>query len=135
MDVLGEGIGVKVVIAGSRWISFADGVRLVRKALEDCWFTDQITEVIHGNARGIDSAADHVCRPRWPVTPVPVERSEWDRLGKAAGPIRNRKMADMADALIVIWDGESRGSQSMIEAAKAKGLLVFEVRVSRVAKQ
>lgn len=34
--------------------------------------------------------------------------ADWERLGKAAGPIRNEEMAEIADALIAFWDGQSR---------------------------
>ena len=39
--------------------------------------------------------------------------ADWDSHGKAAGPIRNRQMAEYADELLLIWDGKSRGSASM----------------------
>lgn len=38
---------------------------------------------------------------------------DWNKHGKAAGPIRNRQMAEYADALLLIWDGQSRGSANM----------------------
>lgn len=38
-------------------------------------------------------------------------------------------MADYADALIAIWDGESRGTANMIEEAEKRGLKVFVYRV------
>jgi dissimilatory sulfite reductase (desulfoviridin) alpha/beta subunit len=34
-------------------------------------------------------------------------------------------MAENADALIAVWDGESRGTKMMIDIAKKKGLKVF----------
>ena len=34
-------------------------------------------------------------------------------------------MADNADALIAIWDGESRGTKHMIDIARRKGLKVW----------
>ena len=40
---------------------------------------------------------------------------------KAAGPIRNRQMAEYADYLIAFWDGESRGTRNMIETMKKLG--------------
>ena len=44
--------------------------------------------------------------------------------GRKAGPIRNNEMADKADALIAIWDGQSRGTKHMIDAATKHGLRV-----------
>ena len=54
--------------------------------------------------------------------------ADWNRLGRAAGPIRNEEMAEVSDALIAFWDGKSRGTKSMIEIARRKGLQVAVVR-------
>jgi len=35
-------------------------------------------------------------------------------------------MADYADALVLVWDGESRGSMMMKEVAIKKGLRIYE---------
>ena len=40
---------------------------------------------------------------------------DWNKHGKAAGPIRNRQMAEYADCLIAVWDGKSRGTKNMID--------------------
>ena len=50
--------------------------------------------------------------------------ADWERHGKAAGYIRNREMAQNADALVAFWDGESRGTKSMIDLAKEYDLAV-----------
>ena len=44
--------------------------------------------------------------------------ADWDKHGKAAGPIRNEQMAKAANAVIVFWDGKSRGSKNMIDMAE-----------------
>ena len=38
--------------------------------------------------------------------------------------IRNKEMAQNADALVAFWDGESRGTKSMIDLAKEYDLAV-----------
>ena len=50
--------------------------------------------------------------------------AEWDKYGRKAGPLRNEAMARYADALLAYWNGESKGTKSMIELAKASGLKV-----------
>jgi hypothetical protein len=35
-----------------------------------------------------------------------------------AGYLRNIQMAEVADAVVVFWDGESRGTKMMIDIAK-----------------
>ncbi len=58
---------------------------------------------------------------------MPIERypADWDKHGKPAGYIRNAEMADKAEALLALWDGQSRGTLHMINLAKKKGLLVY----------
>jgi hypothetical protein len=53
--------------------------------------------------------------------------ARWDTEGKAAGPKRNKRMAEAADALILVWDGKSKGSASMKSEAQKRGLKIFEV--------
>ena len=52
--------------------------------------------------------------------------AEWEKHGKAAGYKRNARMADNADGLLAVWDGESRGTKHMIREAVDRGL---EIRV------
>jgi len=61
------------------------------------------------------------------VEPYPAD---WDTHGKAAGPIRNRVMAKEGDALLLIWDGKSRGSNDMRKAMKELWKPVYEVLVN-----
>jgi hypothetical protein len=44
--------------------------------------------------------------------------ADWDKHGQSAGPLRNREMGLIADAGVVFWDGESRGSKNMINVLK-----------------
>jgi len=45
--------------------------------------------------------------------PLKIFHAEWEEHGKAAGPIRNKQMANYGEKLLLIWDGESRGSANM----------------------
>lgn len=58
--------------------------------------------------------------------PVKFFYADWNTHGKAAGPIRNEEMASYADALILVWDGKSRGSGDMLQRAKAHELIIYE---------
>ena len=53
--------------------------------------------------------------------------ADWTTHGKAAGPIRNRQMAEYGDALLLIWDGNSRGSASMLNEMEKLNKPVYEV--------
>lgn len=48
-------------------------------------------------------------------------RADWGRFGRAAGSYRNAEMAEYADAAIILWDGESRGTLDMIDKMRRAG--------------
>lgn len=114
---------MKVIIAGSRDF---DRLLLVTWAAAECGF--DITEVVSGGALGIDTMGERwAARRNIPVKPFYVSPKDWDRYGKRAGHLRNQKMAEYADALILIWDGCSPGSANMKQQAVRMGLPVHEV--------
>jgi hypothetical protein len=79
--------------------------------------------VVHGAARGADSIAATIAR-EWGVE-CEAHPAEWDTHGKAAGPIRNDKMAKLgADLCLAFWDGQSRGTLDMIQRATKHGIPV-----------
>jgi hypothetical protein len=121
---------VKVIIAGGR--NILDPM-LVEMATER--FVREygpITEVVCGGARGVDWLGERWARRnRKPVKHFPAD---WKHMGRRAGPYRNEQMAKYADALILIWDGESRGSGHMLREAHGLGLKVLESKI-RVMKQ
>ena len=76
-----------------------------------------ITEVVSGNALGIDSDGERWAEERAiPTVIFPVNDSEWRKFGKLAGPMRNERMAKYADAIIVFPGG--RGTANMMKLAK-----------------
>ena len=110
----------RVIIAGGR--DFNDYPLLKAKCdniLADKTATHRII-VVSGAAKGADSLGEQYAREKG----YTVERypADWNTHGRAAGPIRNAQMANNADALIAFWDGQSKGTKSMINIAKTKGL-------------
>lgn len=87
-----------------------------------------ITEVVSGGAAGVDRAGEDWAE----MAGIPVRRflPDWTQYGNRAGPLRNREMGMYADALILVWDGESKGSRSMQKIAKELGLRRFEILIS-----
>lgn len=78
--------------------------------------------VIEGGAKGADAGGKLWAQSRGiPVVTVPAE---WTKRGRAAGPIRNAKMAKLADAVALFPGGV--GTDSMRKIAKKAGLRIFE---------
>jgi hypothetical protein len=104
---------MKVIIAGSRHMPFSSYPLIARAAARFQEAFGPITEVVCGEAKGADTFGKKwaICEAGLPVKSFPAN---WKELGKAAGPARNREMAEYADGLIAfLWDG-SRGTANMI---------------------
>ena len=112
---------MKVIIAGGRNIT---NYSLLLFAIGESEF--EITEVISGMAPGVDTLAIQYATEN--NLPLREFHADWNQYKKAAGPIRNREMANYGEALIAIWDGESRGTKNMIEEATKRGLRVYVKR-------
>lgn len=116
----------KVIIAGGR--KFSDYALLCEscdKFLCQKHQTHDIV-VISGTARGADTLGERYAHERgYAVEKYPAD---WNRDGKAAGPIRNAQMAKVADTLIAFWDGQSKGTANMIDQAKTRGLSIKIVK-------
>lgn len=120
---------VKVIIAGSRGITdYKELNNALNKFLYEFPYSE-ITEIVSGGARGVDELGERLafsCN-------IPLKRfpAPWKLLGKKAGYLRNVAMAEYADALLAIWDGESKGTKHMIDIATEKGLRVYIHKVEK----
>lgn len=81
--------------------------------------------VIHGDAAGADRCAGQWAeRHGVKVEPYPAD---WERHGRAAGPIRNQQMLDEAKPDIVIAFPGGRGTTDMVRRAEAAGIEILRV--------
>jgi orotate phosphoribosyltransferase-like protein len=93
----------------------------------------EITQVVSGGAKGVDALGEFWAEDNG--TDLKVFHAEWNRYGRGAGSIRNKQMANYADALIVIYDSsKSKGTTNMIKQAKQKGLKIYEYDFAKVKK-
>jgi len=106
---------MKLIIAGSRHLP--NCVELIDKLVKPL---PRVEEVVSGCARGVDTSGEMWAK----LNNIPVKRfpADWERYKNSAGPIRNMQMARYADALLLIWDGKSKGSKHMLESAIAEKL-------------
>ena len=109
---------MKLLIVGSRSITDFDLAPYVSL---------DVDTVISGGADGVDALAElyadthrlskYIIRPRY------------DLYGRAAPIKRNAQMVDIADAVLVIWDGCSKGAQSTIKYAEKTNKYITVIRV------
>jgi hypothetical protein len=81
--------------------------------------------LISGAATGADTLAVRWARA-WNV-PVVEYPAQWERLGRMAGPVRNRKMLEEGRPDFVIAFPGGRGTAHMVQIARASGVPVLEV--------
>jgi len=107
---------MKLVIAGCR--DFDDYELLSNKidAYIKTEAKDEKITIISGGADGADKLGEKYSKDN--CYDLDVHSADWKKFGKAAGPIRNERMAQVADAVVVFWDGKSRGTKNMIDNAK-----------------
>ena len=75
----------------------------------------EITEVITGGARGVDtSAMDFATKHGIPLT---VFKPKYKLYGGGAPFIRNREIVDRAEHVIAFWDRESKGTKYTVNYA------------------
>jgi len=135
---------MKLLVAGSR--DYANQSRTVITLLDDLVYQHffnldfkDITEVVSGCARGVDTAA--ILWAEKHNIPVKKYPAVWTVDGKtdmAAGFKRNALMADYCDAAIIIWDGKSRGTKHMMSELDKRGkefLLWTKLPVRKMTKE
>ena len=106
----------KVVIAGCRDYNNYDAAKkFIDFCLSKIRNTNEIV-IVSGCARGVDAMGERYALDNH----LKLEKhpADWKKYGRAAGPIRNREMAEIADYVICFWDNKSKGTKSMIDYAK-----------------
>ena len=118
---------MKLAIVGSR--SFFN-FEVFKETLEDYLDKNKIfpTLIISGGAGGVDSLAELWAKDM--NIPTQIFKADWNKLGKAAGMLRNTTIINTADKVVAFWDGTSRGTQDSIKKAKVskKLLIIFDTK-------
>jgi hypothetical protein len=108
---------MKVIIAGSRGFS---NFKFMTEAMDKILSRQTEVEIISGTANGADKLGEAYAKMRnFNIIRMPAD---WTKYGKSAGYKRNVKMASIADAVVVFWDNQSKGSKHMIDIAKERNL-------------
>lgn len=112
---------IKIIVAGGR--NFND-YELLKDALDLLlmFYVELGYEIviISGTAKGADKLGERYAKERnYKLIRMPAD---WDKYGKAAGYRRNVDMANIANACVCFWDGQSKGTNHMINIAKNKNI-------------
>ncbi|MBQ8302824.1 MAG: DUF2493 domain-containing protein [Clostridia bacterium] len=119
---------LRIIIAGSRDF---DDYKYLSDTL-DAFIKehpDRDIVVVSGMARGADKLGEkYALERKYLVRRFPAK---WDKLGKAAGYIRNNEMLDFIqqsnceNAVIAFWDGKSKGTKHTIDNAKKRDIPTY----------
>lgn len=78
--------------------------------------------VVTGGAQGPDLVSELAAKKCG--LGVLVFYPNWEKHGKAAGYLRNKRIVEHAREVVAFWDGESRGTKHTIELAEKRGVPV-----------
>lgn len=113
----------RVLVCGGRDYSCREQLFAV---LDHAHAANPILVLIHGAARGADMLADAWARNRGVA--VNLFPADWETHGKAAGPMRNRRMlAEGLPDIVIAFKG-GRGTADMVRLARNAGIPVATVR-------
>lgn len=113
---------MKIIIAGGRNYRFTGKDKSL---LNELWsLEDKPEEVVSGGCSGADQQGEAWADEHG--LPVKVFPANWDKFGRAAGAIRNRQMAEYADAVALFPGGA--GTISMHREANRAKLKIFDFR-------
>ncbi len=101
---------MKLLVVGSRGVKNIDLSNYIEK---------DVDLIITGGAEGIDKIAEAYA-DKHRISKL-VVYPEYKLYRRAAPLKRNELMVDIADKVLVIWDGHSSGSRYTIEYARRKG--------------
>ena len=111
---------MKVAVIGSRGLQVNDLGK---------YLPDEVTEIISGGARGVDtSAREYALSHGLKLTEY---LPEYDKYGRGAPLKRNITIIKNADLVLAFWDGSSKGTKYVIENCKKRNI---PVQVYLIAK-
>ena len=94
------------------------GSRNLNVDIED-YLTDDVTEIVSGGARGVDSCAALVASKR--NVKLTEFKPDYSKYGRCAPLKRNDQIAEYADEALAFWDGTSKGTQYTVKAFQKLG--------------
>ena len=101
---------MKLLVAGSRSIKECNLEKYVPAG---------VTVIITGGADGIDMLAEKYADEK--RLSKLILRPQYSVYGRSAPLKRNERMVELCDAVLIIWDGKSKGTKHTIRCAEKIG--------------
>lgn len=119
---------MRVLVAGCRSYTYDIIIDALIAGLPEVIKEDVV--IVNGQAPGADVLADDLAKG-YGIDRDPYP-ADWDKYGKAAGPIRNKQMLDEGKPDIVVAfldrpEEDSKGTRNMIKQAEKAKLPVFVI--------
>ena len=108
---------MKLLIVGSRSITNFDLSPYV---------SNEVDTIISGGAGGVDTLAEEYADMH--RLSKYIMRPRYDLYGRGAPLRRNEKMVDLADAVLIIWDGHSKGTNYTLKYSQKKNKQIILVQ-------
>ncbi len=110
---------MKVAVIGSRNLNITN--------IEE-YIPENVTEIISGGAKGVDSnAKDYAQKNKIPLTEF---MPDYRRFGRSAPLKRNLQIIEYADVVIAFWDGKSHGTKYVIDNCIKMNVPVKIIKIS-----
>lgn len=109
---------MRVLCCGDRNWGYRGVIRRVLTSL-----TDRPITVVHGACRGADEIAASIATTLGMATEA--HPADWNKHGKAAGPIRNQAMLESGIDLVLAFHNDidaSKGTADMVRRAQSAGV-------------
>jgi len=120
----------RIVIGGCRNFNNYD---FFKRCADECIFklpkNIKIT-IVSGHCRGVDSLAERYAKEN--DYKLDIFPADWEKYGRAAGPIRNEKMVASAQVVLALWDYKSKGTKNLIENAQLFKRKLFIVKINQI---
>ena len=100
---------MKIAVIGSGSVNVADISEYISNA----------EEIVSGGAVGVDLCAARYAKKNG--IRLTEFLPQYERYGRAAPIVRNKKIVDYSDKIIAFWDGNSKGTLSVIKYAQKTG--------------
>lgn len=112
---------MRVLVCGSR--DYANR-KLMWSVLDALLVAHPDLTIIEGEARGADRMAREWAEAQLPPVKVLKFPANWNKYGRAAGPIRNRQMLveGQPDMVLAFGGRDGKGTNNMVQQARKAGL-------------